>query len=193
MTPTPVATTFYTRDGTSVGRALVRRVWAALTQTPGSSGRELSERLSISRRSAYNALTVLCDAGYITTSGKRAWRVLIPFYTPLRPELAHHTPERAAVEETTPMHSIPEPPQPEPIIVCTIGAVKVLGFAPNTVRVEGNTDALSPLAHQVLDRAVEATLDALKADQRARAWGKVAAAALSRGEPVPAYHVGKDL
>jgi hypothetical protein len=81
----------------------------------------------------------------------------------------------------------------QPIVVNIIGPVKVLGFAPRTVRIEGNTDALSAIGHKQLTRAIEATLDALDADQRAQRWSKRAMQAWDRGETPPVYYAGEDL
>lgn len=80
MPRTPVATTLRVY-GALMGRAVVRRVWAALTISPNASTRELAKQLGISYGDVGKAVKILRDAGYVQVDGARARRVLIPLYT----------------------------------------------------------------------------------------------------------------
>lgn len=59
----------------------VRRVWAAVSESPHLSRRDLMARLDMSYGAVQAALDALRDAGYITfpPSRSRAIRVLVPF------------------------------------------------------------------------------------------------------------------
>jgi DNA-binding transcriptional MocR family regulator len=184
MTPTPVETTLYAY-GEPIGRAFVRRVWAAVTRTPNASLRELADSLGAQFGNVSRAIKVLRDAGYITIEGERARRVLIPFYAPIGPTQRLHTLGRADQGKTTRTIVADEP---QPSVVSYIGVVKVLGFAPTTVRVEGDTNALSQIGRDQLARAIAITLDVLAADQRAQRWAKAAVQAWDRGETLPVYY-----
>lgn len=80
MSKSPVATTLRVY-GALMGRATVRRVWAALTVSPNDSTRQLAGKLGMSYGDVGKAIKILRDAGYIQVDGARARRVLVPLYT----------------------------------------------------------------------------------------------------------------
>jgi len=59
----------------------IRRVWAAVSQAPQSSQRELMARLGMSHSAVQTALDALEDAGYIkqVPRASRARRIVVPF------------------------------------------------------------------------------------------------------------------
>lgn len=69
------------RYGYYVGRQAIRRVWAAVTQQPCATVRELARVAQLDYRGVACAIRVLHDAGYIDAPPKlaRARRVLVPF------------------------------------------------------------------------------------------------------------------
>lgn len=64
--------------GRSFKAATIRRVWALVSRAPGLSGAQVARLLKVSRSTAYGCLSVLQEAGYIESQGRRAWAVHIP-------------------------------------------------------------------------------------------------------------------
>lgn len=73
--------TMQRRYGTHLRPRQIRRVWAAVTQNPRASKRELAGELGLAFSSVSGALRFLKDAGYIQfPRGKsRAITIVLPF------------------------------------------------------------------------------------------------------------------